>query len=283
MTRLKLVQRLFDASADRYAIDIAPVLAPLVADFVAYCAPRPQDITLDLGAGTGLLTRALAPHVRQVVGVDASRESLHVARATPSPLNVYYARADIHHLPVRRGGCTLVVASLGLNATDPTRSLRAVREVIAAGGRLVLQEWAAMADVDRAFGEVFMDFVVPEGARELEQLRDDMDDHPPAWADYLQDTDDYREWLTDLGLTVEDAREAAPVAVRINDIEDYLRYKLAWTHRWEEIRAMDVATRHAFYRAARERLDEFTRADGSLIWQPWLFRVTARNNSPSPA
>lgn len=277
MTQLALIQRLFDASADRYAIDVAPVLAPLVTDFVTYCAPRLQDIALDLGTGTGLLARALAPHVRHVTGVDISRESLYVARATPSPLNVYYLRADIHHLPVRRAGVSLVVASLGLNATDPTRSLCAVREVIAPGGRLVIQEWGAMADVDRAFGEVFMDFVVPEAPRELEKLRDDMDDHPPAWSDYLQDTDDYREWLTDLGLTVEDAREASPVTVRINDIEDYLRYKLAWTHRWEEIRAMDVPTRTAFYRTVRDRLAAFTRADGSLIWRPWLFRLTARH------
>lgn len=275
MNRLKRVQYLFDHSADRYEADIAPVLAPLVADFAAYAAPRPTDRALDIGTGTGILARALAPYVRHVTGVDISRASLRVARATPAPLNVQYARADIHRLPFRSGSFDLVAASLGLNATFPHHSLRAVREVIAAGGRLVIQEWGPVTDVDRALGETLEAHTAPESATRTPAYPAD-DDDARDWGDYLQDPDDYREWLGDLGLTVTDARESQPVAVRLAEADDYLRYKLAWTYRWEAVRAMDVPTRTAFYAAARARLAEFTAPDGSLIWQPWLIRVTAQ-------
>ena len=76
----------------------------------------------------------------------------------------------------------------------------------------------------------------------MRKLRADVEANPSQWGDYLQEPDDYREWLHDLGLTVEHAEESERLTIRIADVEDYLRYKLAWTYRWEEVRAMDSQT-----------------------------------------
>ncbi len=274
--RVKLVEYMFDQAAERYAIDIAPVFWPLVADFVAYAAPRREDRVLDLGAGIGLLARTIAPYVRYVVGLDISRESLRVGRETPAPLNVHYAQADIHRLPVAYGSVSLVVAHFGLNATFPDASLRAVRKLIAPGGRLVIQEWGPASDADRVIGETLQEYSEPDPGEHVQALRAGVDASPADWGDYLQDVDDYREWLADLGLTIEDAREEQPVAIRLADVEDYLRYKLAWTYRWEEVRAMQAQTRVAFYAAVRERLQALVEPDGSFIWRPWVIRVSAR-------
>lgn len=274
--RLKLVEYIYDHAAERYAIDIAPVFAPLIADFVAYAAPQRTDRVLDIGAGIGLLARTIAPYVRHVVGLDISHGSLRVARETPSPLNVHYVRADIHQLPVARGGLSLVMAHFGLNATFPYTSLRGVRKLIAPGGRLVIQEWGAVMDIDRIIGDTLREYGEPEPDEHMQRLRADVEANPSEWGDYLQDAEDYREWLTDLGMTVEDAHESQPVALRIADVEDYLRYKLAWTYRWEEVRAMSAQTRVAFYTALRGRVAALAEPDGSLIWRPWLIRVTAR-------
>lgn len=278
MTRdkLKLVEYMFDHAAERYAVDIAPVFRPLIRDFVAYAAPRPTDRALDVGCGIGILSRSVAPYVRQVTGLDISHGSLHVARETPTPLNVRYVRGDIHRLPFGRGSMSLVLAHFGLNATFPYDSLRALHEVIAPGGRLVIQEWGPVSDLDRAIGQTLTEHMAKEPEEHMRALRADVDANPSTWGDYLQDADDYREWLTDLGLSVDHAEEAQSVAIRIADSEDYLRYKLAWTYRWEEVRAMDAQTRMAFYAAVRTRLAAFTEADGALIWRPWLIRVTAR-------
>lgn len=279
MNRLDLIRTLFDQSAERYERDIVPVFAPLTADFVACAAPQPTDTALDIGTGTGLAARMLAPYVCRVVGVDISAASLRAARGVSTAANVHYARADIHRLPFPAGGFSLVVASFGLNATDPAYSLRAIRRVIAPGGRLVIQEWGPADPLNLALRDLLADYAPKQPGERLAALREQLDAHPAPWSDQLQDVDDYREWLADLGLDVEDAAEHAPVAIRLPTAATYLAFFLAWTFRFEEVRAMDEATRAAFYAAAHARAAEDAQPDGSLVWQPVVFRVSARRKA----
>lgn len=276
MNRLDLIRTLFDRSAERYERDIVPVLAPLTADFVAYAAPQRSDRALDIGTGTGLAARMLAPYVRYVIGVDISLASLRAARGISTAANVQYARADIHRLPFPAGRFSLVIASFGLNATDPPRSLRAIYRVIAPGGRLVIQEWGPADALTLALDDLLAEYAPEEPAEPLSALRQEIEEHPAIWQDQFQDADDYRGALTDLGLDVEHADERAPVAIRLPSVETCLTFFLAWPPRIEEVRAMDEATRAAFYAAARARAAEDAQPDGSLIWEPVVFRVTAR-------
>ena len=275
MNCLSLIQYLFDESAERYERDIAPVLAPLTADFIAYTAPRVTDRALDIGTGTGLAARMLAPYAHCVVGVDISPISLQTARQLSSAANIFYVRADINRLPFLAGGFALVIASFGLNGTHPDHSLRAIRRAIAPGGRLVLQEWGPADPLNLAINGILEEYALDEPGERMAALRDWVEENPATWRDHLQDVDDYRERLAELGLSIEDARECAPVAIRLSP-EIYLAFLLAWTYRFEEVRAMDGSTRAAFYAAARARLAEAAQPDGSLIWQPAVFRVTAR-------
>ncbi len=274
-SKLKLMEYLFDHAAERYAVDIEPIFGPLIRDFVAYAAPLRSDRVLDVGSGIGILARTVAPYVQQVVGLDISHRSLRVGRATPSPLNVQYVQADIHYLPFARGGISLVLAHFGLNATFPNDSMRAVSQVVAPGGRFVIQEWGPVSEIDHAINKTLTDFIASQPDESMRKLRADVEANPSQWGDYLQEPNDYREWLGKLGLTVEHAEESEPLTIRIADIEDYLRYKLAWTYRWEEVRTMDAETRVAFLAAVRARMDEFAEPDGSLLWRPALIRVTA--------
>jgi len=274
--RLTLIQYLFDESAERYPRVIEPIFAPLAADLVAYAAPLRRDRALDVGTGTGLAARLIAPYVRSVCGVDISPRSLDVARERPTSANVYYLRADLNHLPLGAGCFSLAVSSFGLNATDPDQSLRALGRVIAPGGRLVLQEWGPTAPYDRDIEELLNEHTADDPGPRMAALREWLDAHPARWRDQLQDVDDYAERLTDLGFEIEDATESAPVSIRLATTEQYLIFKLAWTYRFEEVRAMDDSSRAAFYTVARARLADAAQPDGSLIWQPALFRVTAR-------
>ncbi len=279
MDRLTFIQHLFDESAERYERDITPLFAPLAADFVAYAAPRRSDRALDVGTGTGLVARLLAPYVRCVVGVDIAARALTAARDLPTAANIHYLRADLNRLPFPAGGFTLVAASFGLNATDPDLSLRALRRVIAPGGRLVLQEWGPISAIDRQIDELLNEYAADDPGERVLALRAGLDDHPSRWRDQLQDADDYADWLGELGLTVDDARENVPVAIRLAHGDHYLRYKLAWTYRFEEVRAMDDLNRAAFLAGARACLAEAAQPDGSVIWEPVVFRVTAVKRS----
>jgi ubiquinone/menaquinone biosynthesis C-methylase UbiE len=274
--RLALIQRLFDGSAERYERDITPLYAPLAADLVAYAAPRRRDRVLDLGTGTGIAARLIAPYVRQVVGIDISAASLRVARGIPTATTVGYVRGDLHDMPFPPGAFSLVIASFGLNATDPGSSLRALRRIVAPGGRLVLQEWGPAAPLDLALADVLNAHIVDDPGEDLLALRAWLDAHWQHWDAQFQDADDYRERLEEAGFAVEHAEECAPLAIRVDRAETFLTFKLAWTQRYEELRAMDETRRAAYYAAARTTLADFTAPDGSFTWQPVLFRVTAR-------
>jgi len=79
------------------------LLSPLTGD----------ERVLDAGCGAGALAQALAPHVREVVGVDQDEALLAAARAG-SPANCVFEAGDITHLSFRFGefdvaGCLRVL------------------------------------------------------------------------------------------------------------------------------------------------------------------------------
>lgn len=51
---------------------------------------KPHVLVVDLGCGTGQLSRVLAPHFQQVVGIDVSESQLEQARAVPGFPNITY-------------------------------------------------------------------------------------------------------------------------------------------------------------------------------------------------
>lgn len=273
--RARIVAAWFDESAARAERDIVPLLAPLTADFVAYTGPKPSDTVLDAGTGTGLVARLIASRVRRVVGLDVSARSLALARQILPPDRSAVVQGSIEDAPFRGGAFSLVVASFGLNAADPRRALRAIRRCLAPGGRLVIQEWGPADAASRAIDDLLTDHAVDEPDGSLAALRAAPDALGPLWRDYLQDADDYREWLEDAGFAVVDAVEAVPVAVRATP-DVFLRYLLASTFRRREVEAMPPAARSAFVAAARARLAQDAQPDGSLIWRPVVLRARAQ-------
>lgn len=270
MRDLTTLRRLIDATAPRYAQDIAPVLAPLAADFVTFAAPDADDLALDAGTGTGLVARALAPRVRRVIGIDLSAGMLGAARDLPVLL------ADLHHAPFRRRTFSLVVASFGLNGTWPARSLSSLRRLLAPDGRLVIQEWGPQSALDRALDDLLAGFAVDAPPASLAAFRAWTAGDGLGWQEQLQDPDDYREWLAEMGFAVEAAVEDAPVALRVPSAAAYVVYWSAWPHRQLEIDALAPAVRTDLRAAAVQIVAAHTEPDGSLAWRPIVLRARAR-------
>jgi ubiquinone/menaquinone biosynthesis C-methylase UbiE len=111
---------------------------------VALAALRPDDVAVDVGAGTGLLTLALAPAVEKVWAVDISPamlEYLTTKVASAELTNVEAATATAVSLPLVDNCATLVVSNYcyhHLSDEDKERGLREAFRVLAPGGRIVI-------------------------------------------------------------------------------------------------------------------------------------------------
>lgn len=108
--------------------------APLRADVQMLIDAMPEVLgrTLELGAGTGRLARALASRAAPYVCVDLQ------AGAMPRPGDgILSLVSDVHRLAVGGAAFECVIANNVLeHAADPVGALREVRRVLTPGGRL---------------------------------------------------------------------------------------------------------------------------------------------------
>lgn len=99
------------------------------------------DSVLEVGAGTGLVTAAIAPHVRRLVATDYAEAMLTALReriATGGLANVEAAHADIYALEYPSAAFDVVVASNVLHLVpDLAAALPALARVLRPGGKLV--------------------------------------------------------------------------------------------------------------------------------------------------
>lgn len=107
----------------------------------AVLALLPRDLVVaDLGCGTGQVSAALAPNVRQVIAVDNSAAMLKAARRnTGSFANVELRKGDLTAIPIDDGACDAALLLLVLSyVPDPRVVLRQTARVLKPGGRVVI-------------------------------------------------------------------------------------------------------------------------------------------------
>jgi ubiquinone/menaquinone biosynthesis C-methylase UbiE len=112
-------------------------------------AAKPGERLLEVGSGSGILCRLLAPRLQPggwIVGVDISPEMTIEARK--------YARAEGFNTGITFETCTAeslpypeasfdgaLAARLLLHVTDPDAVLREMKRVLKPGGRVVVMDW----------------------------------------------------------------------------------------------------------------------------------------------
>ena len=113
-------------------------------EIVALARPQPEDVVVDVGAGTGLLTLALAPSVRKVWALDilpAMVDYLTTKAASAEFDHVEVATATAASLPLVDHTASLLVSNYCLHHLPDEEKQRALREacrVLGPGGRAVI-------------------------------------------------------------------------------------------------------------------------------------------------
>ena len=113
-----------------------------------------NERVVDVGTGAGTLAFALAPRVREVVGVDAVPELLAAARAV-APANVTFIEADATSLPLESFSFDLAVTRRTLHhIARPELVVAELVRVTRLGGTIVIEDQIAPVDPLAALSHV---------------------------------------------------------------------------------------------------------------------------------
>lgn len=125
----------------------------------------PEDVVLDVAAGTGHVARALAPRVRVVVAVDSTAAMLEKGRVEARRAglrSVVFMQGDAAALPFLDGSFDVVVSRFAVHHfQDPEVQVAEMRRCLRPGGRLAIADLVADPDPDIALEQ-----------NRLERLRD---------------------------------------------------------------------------------------------------------------
>ena len=105
-------------------------------DAVAWLAGAPPRDVVDLGAGTGKLTRRLVAAGHRVVAVDPADEMLEQLRRVVPGVRALVGRAEA--IPLPDGSADVVVAGQAFHWFDHGPALREIARVLRPGGTLGL-------------------------------------------------------------------------------------------------------------------------------------------------
>lgn len=164
-THNRVVQREFAAQAGSFE-DPGYVFADeRILDWIlAHLQIEPHSSVLDVAAGTGTLSRAIAREARQVVAIDITSEMLARGKASAEAAgitNVIFERGDAAALPYLDDSFDLVVCRFAVHHfAEPRRQISEMVRVCRPGGRVAIVDLVAV-DAGQA-----------ERHNELERLRD---------------------------------------------------------------------------------------------------------------
>jgi ubiquinone/menaquinone biosynthesis C-methylase UbiE len=141
------VERAFTQQAAAFEDPTFNVLFTVQSEWLfARLELRPDDLVLDVAAGTGHVARSLAPRVRAVVAVDATAAMLERGRREAPP-NVLFIQADAAALPFLDGSFDVVVSRFAVHHfEDPAVQVAEMRRCLRDGGRLAIADLVADPD-----------------------------------------------------------------------------------------------------------------------------------------
>lgn len=137
--------------AETYESYMVPVLfAPWALRLIQSANIQPGDRVLDVGCGTGVVSRLIASDVNfhgTITGLDLSPNMLAVAhaKAEKQALKIDWHEGRVESMPFQNGSFDLVVCQQALQFfADCKLALSEVRRVLTTDGRFVLSVWQGL-------------------------------------------------------------------------------------------------------------------------------------------
>ena len=130
------------------------IFAPYATDLAALLPSRNPGAVLEVAAGTGVATRAMAlqlPTTTRIVATDLNQPMLDKAASIGTARRVEWRVCDAMHLPFESGSFDAVVCQFGaMFFPDKPRAVAEARRVLRPGGMLALAVWDRIEENDFA-------------------------------------------------------------------------------------------------------------------------------------
>ncbi|MER8429266.1 class I SAM-dependent methyltransferase [Mesorhizobium caraganae] len=151
---------------DRYMVPL--IFEPFAADMARRAASLSPGAVLEVAAGTGVVTRALAPKLSpgaSYVVTDLNQPMLDFAASRQAPdSRIQWRQADALALPFENATFDLVCCQFGaMFFPDRTAGYREAKRVLKPGGHFLFNVWDRIeenvfaSDVTNALAEIFPD------------------------------------------------------------------------------------------------------------------------------
>jgi SAM-dependent methyltransferase len=129
-----------------YDTHLVPLIfEPYAADLAKRLAAKSFERVLEVAAGTGVVTRALAatlPHSVSIVATDLNQAMLDQAAAVGTACPVEWRQADAMQLPFEDASFDAVVCQFGVMFfPEKSKAFAEARRVLRAGGVFVFNVW----------------------------------------------------------------------------------------------------------------------------------------------
>lgn len=226
-------------------------------------SPGPDDVVLDLAAGTGDVTEALARTGARVISTDFSPVMVEAARRRGVP-GAEHRVMDMQAIDLADASVDAVVSRFGyMLVPEPGRALRETRRVLRPGGPLAFATWAPALSNPWAGG--YAPVLIERGLLE-----------PPGPGEPGPFSLDERGVIEELvrGAGFDEVSVAeVPVEFRVRSWSEYRRVVLALGATMRQLlEQLDDETRAEVDEAAMSRLQAFRAGEGYVL--PGLALVT---------
>ncbi|KAF8789727.1 putative methyltransferase-like protein [Argiope bruennichi] len=122
----------------RYRPEPPQELLDIIIRYLSEKFPKPFDLAVDVGCGTGQSTIVLAPYFNSVIGCDISKSQLKEAAYYRKARNINYSISPAENLPVADLSTQLLTAGTCLHWLDAQVFFKEADRVLAPDGVLAI-------------------------------------------------------------------------------------------------------------------------------------------------
>ena len=205
----KTISECGEYPADDYERQVVPYFFPIAFELARESAIKREESVLEVGAGTGLLTRLLAPIECRLIATDISMNMLSKAYKTLSTNKLpipSVALASVTDLPFTSESFDVLVSNL-TPLQDSIIALREARRVLNPNGRISLAMWGPSCSDTRlnnlalrAAGKRHLPYGAPLAAvRRLQSLGFDVERTDRTFLIEYETTDSYIDFRSSFG------------------------------------------------------------------------------------